>query len=144
MKIYEKCNEEAIREIYKVADENVIFPGDTIDNDKLTYIFKDVEAICTFRLVKDMGFKNLLLRSCYGLTVTFYGLTQDGKSYIQPFSSERAKKIVKKFFPETESVWEHAPFTDKGASSQTHYFYLFVSIPYGKKIVKLKPLDMQA
>lgn len=142
MKVYEKCDGSAIREIYKIADEKTA----TTENntDRITFVFKDESAICTFGLTEETGFKSLLLKSCYALSITFCGVAADGKSYVQPFSHERADKIVRAFFyPEMPSVFEHAPFKKDGISSCTYNFYRFVSIPYGKKSVCLKEVDLK-
>lgn len=128
MEIYEKCNSRSVKEIYKLANES--------DATTQTFIFKDMSAVCTFELIEKTGFKSPLLKSCYALSITFCGTTKDGKSYIQPFSHKKAKKIVGEFFSsETQLVFEHAPFRAQGVSSCTYNFYKFVSIPYGKTTV---------
>lgn len=140
---FESLNKKEIKVIKKNADSQVYELGKASSSD-YTYIFVKESVICTFMLVPEAKeFKSPLLKSYYYLSVTFIGTGEENKITVQPFNSEHAKKIVKKFFPETESVWEHAPFTDKGATAQTHHFYKFVSIPYGKKIVRLQLQDMQ-
>lgn len=141
MKVYEKCDGKAIREIYKIADENIASKYDT---DRLTFVFKDVSAICIFRLIADTGFKSPLLKSCYALSITFCGVTADGKPYVQPFSHKRAEEIVRTFFClEMPFVFEHAPFKAEGVSANTYSFYNFVSIPYGKKSVCLNEAELK-
>lgn len=143
MKVYEKCNGKAIKEIYKIANESIVLRSDC-NTDNNTFVFKDESAICTFRLIGETGFKSPLLKSCYTLSITFCGVTADGKSYIQPFSHERAKEIVRTFFfPEMPFVFEHAPFKKEGVSASTYYFCNFVSIPYGKKSVCLKEAEFK-
>ncbi|MDE7140293.1 MAG: hypothetical protein K2O09_06015 [Treponemataceae bacterium] len=143
MKVYEKCDGSAIREIYKIADGNTTPPTEN-NTDRITFFFKDVSAICTFRLTEETGFRSQFLKSCYALSITFCGVTADGKSYVQPFSHERADKIVRTFFHlEMPSVFEHAPFKKDGVSSSTYHFYKFVSLPYGKKSVRLKEAELK-
>lgn len=136
MEIYEKCNTATIKQIYNTANEKI--------GSVQTFIFKDMSAICTFELIEKTGFKRSLLKSCYALSITFCGTTKDGKSYIQPFSHKKAKKIVGEFFSsETQSVFEHAPFKTQGVSSSTYHFYKFVSIPYGKTTVNLGDKELK-
>lgn len=143
MKTFEKCDGKAVKEIYEIADRHIVTPSE-YDTDTLTFIFKEEGAICNFALRAETGFKSPLLKSCYVLSITFCGVTTDGKPYIQPFSHERAKEIVRAFFfLEMPFVFEHAPFKKDGISSSTYNFYNFVSIPYGKKSVCLKEAEIK-
>ena len=144
MKRYKSLDEKTVEEIKKNADSNICESGSLAD--KFTYIFEKEGVICNFLLHDNSGFTSPLLKSYYYLSVTFFevvGIGKDRKVCVYPFQSEKAKGIVKKFFPETKSVWEHAPFTKDGIAANTHHFYLFVSIPYSKKTVKLQLQDMQ-
>lgn len=142
MKTFPKCSLKSVAKIIEHANKNIC--TDSIKkSDRSTFIFQEEKVICTFNLLDKSGCKNRLLNSCYYLSLTFYEITADGKIYIQPFDHKRAAKIVKAFFSKTNLVWEHAPFTKEGAASCTHHFYLFVSIPYGRKPVILQADDMK-
>lgn len=65
------------------------------------------------------------------------------KSYKRIDKHKIADKIIKKFFPETKSVWEHAQFTRTGSTAYTQHYCLFVSITSGKKTITLRPQDMK-
>lgn len=143
MKTYEKCDGYAVKEIYEIADKHIVTPSE-YDTDTLTFIFKKEGLICNFALRDGTGFKSPLLKSCYALSITFCGVTADGKPYIQPFNHERAKEIVRTFFVfEMPFVFEHAPFKKEGVSANTYNFYDFVSIPYGKQSVCLKEAEFK-
>ena len=140
MQVFEKCNDKAVKEIYKVANENIATPSN-FDTVKTTFIFKEESAICNFSLRDVTGFENPLLKSCYLLSITFC-INENGNPFIQEFDHEKAGKIIKSFFGENlPMVFEHAPYTKEGASSNTYHFCLFVSIPYDKKTVALKEAD---
>ena len=106
---FESLSGKAIKAIKKNADSQVYESGKASSGD-YTYIFVKESVICTFMLIPEAKrFQNPLLKSHYYLSVTFIGMCEENKVTVQPFNSEHAKKIVKKFFPETESVWEHPP-----------------------------------
>lgn len=142
MRTFPKCDSKSVEKIIEYAIKNICTDG-IKNSDSSTFIFQEEKVICTFNLMDKSGFKNRLLNSCYYLSLTFCGITKDGKSYIQPFDHKRAAKIIKAFFPKTNLVWEHAPFTKEGAAACTHHFYLFVSIPYGRTPVILQADDMK-
>ena len=140
MQSYEKCNENAVKEIYRIANENIATP-DFFDTQKTTFIFKNESAVCNFFLRDVTGFENPLLKSCYVLSITFC-ITENGKPFVHKFAHEKAAEIIKAFYGDNlPLVFEHAPYTKKGVSSNTYHFCLFVSIPYNKQPVALKKED---
>lgn len=142
MKEFEKTTKKAILEMIDYANQDLATKKKR--SDDFTYMLDDFGAICTFMLRENTGFKNKLLKSCYYLSLTFFGVTPDNRMYIKPFDHKKSKVIIKKIFPaHLKLIWEHAPYTTKGASAHTHHFCLFVSIPYGNKAVTLAPQDMQ-
>lgn len=142
MKSYKRIDKGKIEKIKKIADKNICVRG-KFHSEDFTYVFEEEGAICTFLLQTNNGFESPLLKSCYYLSLTFLGTTMDGKKYLQPFNHKIADKIIKKFFPETKSVWEHAQFTRTGSTAYTQHYCLFVSITSGKKTITLRPQDMQ-
>ena len=140
MKVFEECNERAIKEIYKIANENIATPSN-FDTQKTTFIFRKESAVCNFFLRDVTGFENPLLKSCYVLSITFC-VTGNGNPFIQDFNHKKAAEIIKTFYGDNlPLVFEHAPYTKEGVSSKTYHFCLFVSIPYDKKAVALKEED---
>lgn len=142
MKTFSKCDSKALKKIFEHANENICDCGIKNSEDS-TFVFQKENAICTFNLLDKNGFKNPLLNSCYYLSITLCGVTADGKSYIRPFDQAAAEKIIKAFFPQTNLVWEHSPYTTQGIAAYTHHFYQFVSLAYGKTPVLLQPKDMK-
>ena len=142
MKVYAKTNRKAVEEIRDFADNNAATRKR--GSDEFTFILQDFGAVCTFLFKDNTFFKSRLLKSCYYLSITFLGVDADGNNAVLSFNTKKAKKILKIFFPDNlKQLWEHAPFTTKGVAAHTHHFYLFVSVPYGKKVVRLQPDSMK-
>ena len=141
MQVFEKCDNESVKKIYKIANENIATPSN-FDTQKTTFIFKEESVVCNFFLRDVTGFENPLLKSCYVLSLTFCNMIENGKPLIQKFNHEKADEIIKTFYGDNlPLVFEHAPYKKEGVSSNTYHFCLFVSIPYDKKTVALKEED---